>query len=131
MEIVHIDTIINLGIPHVGENIFASLEADDLIQCRKVLDTWKVLAAKILLVQWKGKLLEACQEGKTEITGSPKTYRPLQTTTVPTNPTVPTLKPTDLTKTSLRTTTVPTVPTLKPTDLTKLHDTLTKCSKSL
>ena len=67
MEIVHIDTIINLGIPHVGENIFKSLETKDLIECLKVSETWKILAGNILLPRWKGKLLEACQEGQTEI----------------------------------------------------------------
>ena len=68
MEIVHIDSIINLGVPHVVENIFASLETSDLIQCLKVSETWKVMAEKILHLKWKGKLLEACATGKTEIT---------------------------------------------------------------
>jgi len=72
MDLVHIDTIFNLGIPHVAEKIFKSLSVNDLNHCQQVSNTWmvltkKILAEKILLQKWKGKLLEACQEGKTEI----------------------------------------------------------------
>ena len=59
--------IINLRIPHIGEQIFASLETDQLIQCLKVSQTWRVLAGKVLLNTWKGKMFQACQTGKTEI----------------------------------------------------------------
>ena len=36
------DNIINLGIPHIGEQIFGSLGDADLIQYLKVSQTWKV-----------------------------------------------------------------------------------------
>ena len=64
------ESIINLGIPHVGEQIFSRLGVDDLIQCREVSQTWKILSEKAwqrLLKTWKGKMLEACETGKTEI----------------------------------------------------------------
>ena len=67
MNTIDLDAIINLDIPHIGEKIFENLETDDLIQCLKVSSTWKILAEKILLARWEGKLLEACREGKTEI----------------------------------------------------------------
>ena len=62
-----INRIINIGIPHIGEQIFKSLSENDLIHCLKVSNTWEVFSEKILLRKWKGKLLEACQAGKTEI----------------------------------------------------------------
>ena len=61
------DTIINFGIPHVGEQIFGSLGEDDLIQCLKVSQSWKSFAETVLLTRWKGKMFEACQTGKIEI----------------------------------------------------------------
>ena len=61
------DTIINFRFPHVGEQIFIGLGEDDLIQCLKVSQTWKVLATNVLLQRWKGKIFEACTTGKTEI----------------------------------------------------------------
>ena len=62
------DKVINLGIPHVGEQIFASLGEADLSQCHEVSQTWKILSEKALLLKtWKGKMLEACQTGRTEI----------------------------------------------------------------
>ena len=72
MDLVHIDTVINLGLPHVADKIFKSLSIDDLKQCQKVSKTWmvlseEILAEKILFQQWKGRLWEACKEGKTKI----------------------------------------------------------------
>ena len=67
MDLVHIDAIINSGMPHVAEEIFKSLSDDDLIQCLKVSKTWKGFAKKILLQKWRGQFFEACQAGKTEI----------------------------------------------------------------
>ena len=67
MDLVHIDAIINSGLPHVAEEIFKSLSDDDLIQCLKVSKTWKGFAEKVLLQKWSGKLSEACCAGKTEI----------------------------------------------------------------
>ena len=61
------ENIINFGIPHIGEQIFESLEIDALIQCLKVSQAWKAFAEPILLKKWTGKLSQACQEGKTEI----------------------------------------------------------------
>ena len=59
--------MINPGIPHLGEQIFESLDTDDLIQCLKVSKAWKSLAEKILLKRWKSKFLTACKDGKAEI----------------------------------------------------------------
>ena len=53
------DKIINLGIPHVGEQIFENLDTDNLVQFLKVSRTWKVLAQNVLLKRWKGKMFEA------------------------------------------------------------------------
>ena len=59
--------VINLGIPHVGEQIFSSLDTDELIQCLEVSQPWKALAENVLLKRWKGRIIEACKEGKTVI----------------------------------------------------------------
>merc|ERR1711963_25238 len=67
MDLIHIDTVINLGTPHLAEKIFKSLSDDDLIHCLSVSKTWMEFAEKILLPMWKGKLLKACKEGKAEI----------------------------------------------------------------
>ena len=62
------EDIINLGIPHVGEQIFQSLESKDLTQCQQVSQTWKILSEKAWLYKtWKGKMFEACRLGKAEI----------------------------------------------------------------
>ena len=61
------EKIINLGIPHVGELIFESIDTPGLIECALVSKTWKVLAENVLLKRWKGGLFEACYCGKTEI----------------------------------------------------------------
>ena len=61
------ESIINFGIPHVGEQIFEGLGDDDLIQCLRVSQTWKVFAENILLPKWKGKMFEACESGQKEI----------------------------------------------------------------
>ena len=56
---VSIGAIINNGIPHVGEQIFESLDTDDLIQYLDVSKTWRVLAENVLLKRWKGRMMEA------------------------------------------------------------------------
>ena len=61
------ERIINLGIPHVGEQIFQSLSSDHLIQCLKVSSAWKVLAENILYNRWKGNFSKAYQSDKSEI----------------------------------------------------------------
>ena len=53
--------------PHVGEQIFESIETEGLIECLKVSETWKILAENVLVKRWKGKMLEACQNGETII----------------------------------------------------------------
>ena len=59
--------VINLGIPHVGEQIFSSLNTDELIQCLEVSQPWKALGENVLLKRWKGRIIEACKEGNTVI----------------------------------------------------------------
>merc|ERR1712062_355592 len=61
------DEIINLGIPHVAEQIFESIETQELIECLKVSETWKILAENVLIKRWKGKMFEACKNGQTKI----------------------------------------------------------------
>ena len=61
------DKIINLGIPHVGEQIFENIETHKLIKYLKVSETWKILAENVLIKRWKGKMLLACQNGETKV----------------------------------------------------------------
>ena len=61
------DKVFNLGIPHVGELIFESIDTPELIQCALVSETWKILAENVLIKRWKGKMLEACKNGLTEV----------------------------------------------------------------
>ena len=61
------DKVINLGIPHVGELIFDSIDTPKLFQCALVSDTWKELAENVLIKRWKGKMYEACKNGETKI----------------------------------------------------------------
>ena len=44
------ETIINLGIPPVGEQIFESINTEDLLQFLEVSETWKVLAKNVLMI---------------------------------------------------------------------------------
>merc|ERR1711860_369413 len=61
------DRVINLGIPHVGEKIFRSIDTPGLIKCLEVSETWKVLAKNVLIKRWKGKMLKACKTGETKV----------------------------------------------------------------
>ena len=61
------DKVINLGIPHVGELIFESLEDEELFECLEVSQTWKILAENVLFKRWRGKIFEACANGITEV----------------------------------------------------------------
>ena len=61
------DKVINLGIPHVAELIFESISTPGLIKCLDVSETWRELAGNVLVKRWKGKLLEACQNGETKV----------------------------------------------------------------
>ena len=53
------DKVINLGIPHISELIFESIDTPELFQCALVSETWKILAESDLIKRWKGKMLEA------------------------------------------------------------------------
>ena len=65
-EETQIKDIINLGIPHVGEQIFASLDTENLIYCLDVSQTWKVLAESIFCKR-KDSFLIACKVGNLKI----------------------------------------------------------------
>ena len=43
------EKVINLRMPHIGEQVFENFETQELIECALVSDTWKVLAERILL----------------------------------------------------------------------------------
>ena len=60
------EKVINLGIPHVGEEIFESINTQDLFKFLGVSETWKVLAENVL-VKRKGVMLEACKSGETKV----------------------------------------------------------------
>ena len=61
------EKVINLGIPHVGEQIFASIETPELVQSLQISEPWKILAKNVLINRWKGKMFGACISGETEI----------------------------------------------------------------
>ena len=61
------ENIINLGMPHVGEQIFETLDTPQLVKCLEVSQTWKELAENVLIKRWKGKMFEACKNGQTKI----------------------------------------------------------------
>ena len=66
-EMDKVDKVINLGIPHVGELIFESIDTSVLIQYFLVTKTWKVLAENVLIKRWKGKMFQACKNGETKV----------------------------------------------------------------
>ena len=61
------EKVINLGIPHIGEHIFKSIDTQQLLKYLEVSETWKVLAENVLIKRWKGKIFEACQNGETKV----------------------------------------------------------------
>ena len=61
------EKVINLRMPHIGEQVFENFETQKLIECALVSDAWKVLAERILLKRWTGKLFEVCASGNVEI----------------------------------------------------------------
>ena len=65
--IIAMDNIINLGIPHVGEQIFESIDSSELLQYRWVSESWKILSEKLLFKRWQGRLIEAVKRSKIEI----------------------------------------------------------------
>ena len=64
---ISLNQVISLGIPHVSELVFESIDTPELFQCALVSKTWKVLAENVLIKRWKGKMFEACKTGKTRI----------------------------------------------------------------
>ena len=54
-----LDKVINHGMPHIGEQIFESIDTPELFQLALVSETWKVLAENVLIKRWKGKIFEA------------------------------------------------------------------------
>ena len=62
------DKIINLGIPHVAEQIFINCGLDDMLEFQKVSKTWQVLTEEIILFHsWKGKMHWACKCGMAQV----------------------------------------------------------------
>ena len=61
------EKVINLGIPHIGEQIFSSINTPDLVKYLEVSEAWKVLAQNVLMKRWKGKLFQACESGETKV----------------------------------------------------------------
>ena len=62
------DKVINFGIPHVGEQIFESLDTTTLIQCLSVSKTFKAFAENQQMInKWRGNEFDACRLGHTEI----------------------------------------------------------------
>ena len=59
--------LINLRIPHIGENIFDHISDADLLQFRMVSKSWKELSENILAKRWSSKFIAACAKGRTEI----------------------------------------------------------------
>ena len=78
--------IFNLGLPHVGEQIFESLDTPELFNCLEVSETWRELAENVLAKRLKGKMFEACKNGETKVvqlllehgTADTKMYRLVQ-----------------------------------------------------
>ena len=49
------NSVINLGVPHLGEQIFDYIDTPTLIQFRFVSHTWKIIAENVLVNRWKDK----------------------------------------------------------------------------
>ena len=75
---INIENIINLGIPHVAEQIFESMKTQELFKCLEVSETWNILAGNVLIKRlkagnvsikrWlKGRMFEACKYGETQV----------------------------------------------------------------
>ena len=61
------DRIINLNIPHIGEQIFENFEDEELIRLLSVSETWRVLASNVLLQRWRGRFADACYLASPEL----------------------------------------------------------------
>ena len=74
---INIENIINLGIPHVAEQIFESMKTQELFKCLEVSETWNILAGNVLIKRLKagnvsikrlkGRMFEACKYGETQV----------------------------------------------------------------
>ena len=60
------DKVINLRIPHIGEQIFQSLSTNEIFPCLEVSRTWRVLAANVVLGR-NDALLMACKNGHQDV----------------------------------------------------------------
>ena len=65
------DKVINIGIPHIGENIFESFDLPGLINCMEVSETWRELAGNVLKKRRNGviyiQIFEAFKSGETTV----------------------------------------------------------------
>ena len=61
------ENVINLGIPHVAENIFGNLTDDQLLECLKVSKTWENIAQELLILRWRDDLSVPLCRGLTNI----------------------------------------------------------------
>jgi len=67
------DQIINLSIPHIGEQIFESISTPNLLQIQAVSLTWSSLVTNVLDKRWKdyhtwkNRLVEASEKGLLDI----------------------------------------------------------------
>ena len=59
--------VINIGIPHVAEQIFEGLNTHELFKCLEVSETWNNLAGNVLIKRLKGRMFEACKYGETKV----------------------------------------------------------------
>ena len=66
-ETIILDNVINLGMPHIGEQIFESLNTYNLIRFMNVSETWKILAENVLHKRWEGEMQKACDDGNTKL----------------------------------------------------------------
>ena len=74
---INFENIINLGIPHVAEQIFESMKTQELFKCLEVSETWNILAGNVLIKRLKagnvsikrlkGRMFEACKYGETQV----------------------------------------------------------------
>ena len=69
------DKVINLGIPHVAELIFESINTPKLIKFLLVSETWRILAENVLIKRIKklnhktfeALLWHACDNGRKDV----------------------------------------------------------------
>ena len=61
------DKIINLGIPHVAEQIFEPFGIKDLNECLRVSETWKEIGGEFAVKKWKDNFHWPVHYGATEI----------------------------------------------------------------